>query len=99
MGKWAQSRHRSSQGQAQAFSLVLTVLGEPDIEWAWSGPNPDHWSIETSANEIGPFAEVATEPGNLRTDSHTSSHDWVRVIGLDAGNAPVTPYSNVENQF
>ena len=101
MGKWStyQLRGGSAASPANYPAPVLTVLGEPDISWTYGGTDPDHWSIETSASEFGPFAEVATQPGASRSDSHTSAHDWVRIIGLDGLNAPLTPYSNTENQF
>lgn len=96
MGRWAQSRRRGGGGvlTSSVAAPVLTALGDPDLSWTWSGPDPDAWSIENSALEAGPFLPFDTAPGVDRDYHAAVAGTWFRIIGMDVTPAPVTDYSN-----
>lgn len=75
-------------------ALILTLPGG-NLHWEWNGPNPDHWNIQFSADGETDWATPFTEPGSSRDRELTDGEVFIRIVGADAGDNPVTPFSNV----
>lgn len=103
MGRWAQARKRGSHVEA-TLPLVAPVLVQNDdpadqLNWTWSGADPDHWTMYDSIAGLGIFVPFDTTDGAGRTMMITSAgsgKDW-KVIGYDALDAPLTLFSNIVN--
>lgn len=92
MGKWAQQRRRGGGG-SQTVTLqapVLTFTAPDQLDWVWTLPDPDNWSVQENMS-----GEIDNVGGASRSSGIAAPGNNYRVIGLDASSNPVTAWSNV----
>lgn len=81
-------------GTVDSLVLFKENSATPFIQWAWDGADPDHWSMEGS-DDLSAWAEDGTVSGASRQRNGHHTFLYWRLIGQDAGNNPVTAYSNI----
>ena len=66
------------------------------MSWTWADADPFIWVIETSFDGMGGWAVFDSTAGvNREYDDSGLAGMFVRIIGHDVDDNPVTPYSNV----
>lgn len=94
MGRWAQARKRG-RGVQTAPSLPVPVLTDgvgDELSWAVAGVVPVH--AEVWLDDGSGFALVSTQAWASTFDASPVPGSY-KVRGTDAGNVPVTQFSNI----
>lgn len=85
-----------SQPVDASIGPVLTRDTDTGISWTWSGIDPFLWLTQVSADGETGWEDGEAVDGTERTyDDVFNSGKYVRIVGVDELNNPVTDYSNV----
>ena len=97
MGKWATYRKRGggSTPNVQLPAPVLTDNGGGSVIWTWALTDPDHWTLEESADGVSGWVIDTTSAGANRSQTISDPGNFYRMYGATAGNVQSTGYSNV----
>ena len=69
------------------------------VNWTWGDADPYQWRVEASLDGITGWGFYDFVVGSGRTDDGFDDSTYVRVVGVDATNVPVTGFSNVVVTF
>lgn len=96
MGRWAQAHRRGGVGVGGALPVppILALTPPLTLSWYWPGGNPDQWSIQFATTGQEDWGQEQQIDGALRTVQAGFSGVDYRIVGLDGGAHPITPYSN-----
>jgi len=81
-------------GSTPAPVLTLSIANAT-LSWDWAGSDPDHWEVEYSGDGVSGWTPIRSVAGALRSDPIADGDVFVRIVGQDASNNNITPYSNV----
>jgi hypothetical protein len=101
VGKWAQKQHRGGGGNQVAAIAPpeLTPTGAPDLIWTWDGDDPVEWTVNEGPTALGPWTVIDNPMGSSRNTSTATAGLFYYLFGDDGIGNPVTPNSNVVEEF
>jgi hypothetical protein len=96
MGRWAQAHRRGGVGVGGVLPVppILACTPPLALSWYWPGVNPHDWRIDVATTGLEDWGSTGTVDGALRNGVAIFANSDYRVVGIDGGGVPVTPYSN-----